>query len=54
MVVMSIIPATYTEIGGSWSNAGQKYKTYLKNRVKTKKAGGVAEVVEHLSSKHKA
>jgi hypothetical protein len=33
---------------------GKNMKTYLKNKVKQKRAGGMAQVVEYLPSKDKA
>jgi hypothetical protein len=47
----SVIPAIWeAEVGGSWSEVGPEQKVQDSIR----KFGGVAPVVEHSSSKHKA
>jgi hypothetical protein len=41
----SAVPATHkSELGGSWSQAGQSGRPYLKNTPKAKKGWGVAPV----------
>jgi hypothetical protein len=41
------------KVGGSWSEAAQanNMRPYLKYKWKVKRAGGIAQVVEHLPSK---
>jgi hypothetical protein len=54
---MSLIPATWEAwVGGSWSKASpsKNMKIYLKKITEAERAGGEAQVLEHLSIKSEA